>query len=112
MDRRHNLGAFDLMVMLALLRLGDTAYGVQIAREIEAATGRDVALATLYATLTRLEHHALIASELGEPTAERGGRAKRYFRVTGKGLRRVRATQRAFTSLWAGIPTLKEGGVA
>jgi PadR family transcriptional regulator, regulatory protein PadR len=111
MARQYNLGAFDLMVMLALLRLGDAAYGVPIAREIEAATGRNVALATLYATLTRLEHQGLIVSELGEPTPERGGRAKRYFRVTAKGLRRVAAERRAFTTLWSGIPKLK-GGVA
>jgi DNA-binding PadR family transcriptional regulator len=111
MERAYSPGAFDHMVMLALMRLGDAAYGVPIAREIEEATGRVVALATLYATLARLEGHGLIASQLGEPTAERGGRAKRYFRITAKGLREVRATQKAFTSLWNGIPKLK-GGVA
>jgi PadR family transcriptional regulator PadR len=111
MERRFSLGAFDLMIMLALMRLGEPAYGVPIAREIEDASGRVVALATLYAVLARLEKNGLISSHLGEPTAERGGRAKRYFRVTAKGLREVRATQRVFTSLWQGIPKLK-GGVA
>jgi DNA-binding PadR family transcriptional regulator len=109
MGSRSNLGAFDLMILLALMRLGDGAYGVPISREIEEASGRVVALATLYATLTRLEKNRLVSSRLGEPTAERGGRAKRYFRVTAKGLREVRDAQRVFTSLWTGIPTLKEG---
>ena len=101
-----NLGAFDLMIMLALMRLGEPAYGVPISREIESTSGRMVALATLYAALARLEKKGLISSQLGEPTPERGGRAKRYFRVTARGLREVRDTQRVFTSLWEGIPEL------
>jgi DNA-binding PadR family transcriptional regulator len=111
MERRFSLGTFDLMIMLALMRLGESAYGVPISREIEDASGRVVAVATLYAALARLEKKGLISSRLGEPTAERGGRAKRYFRVTARGLREVRDTQRVFTSLWEGIPKLK-GGVA
>ena len=111
MKPRVSLGAFDLMIMLALMRFGEPAYGVPIAREIEAASGRTVAVATLYAALARLEQKGLITSRLGEPTAERGGRAKRYFRVTARGLREVRETQRVFTSLWRGIPKLN-GGVA
>ena len=102
----HRLGAFDLMVLLALMRLHDEAYGVSIARTIEDSTGQSVALATLYVTLGRLEKKGLIASRLGEPTAERGGRAKRYFRVTAKGVREVRLARRLFTSLWTDIPTL------
>jgi DNA-binding PadR family transcriptional regulator len=108
---RSNPGTFDLMILLALMRLGDGAYGVPISREIEETSGRVVALATLYATLTRLEKKGLVSSRLGEPTAERGGRAKKYFRVTARGIREVRDAQRVFTSLWNGIPTLK-GGVA
>ncbi len=111
MNQRSNLGAFDLMIMLALMRLGEPAYGVPISREIEDATGRVVAVATLYAALARLEKKGLISSQLGEPTAERGGRARRYFRVTARGLREVRDTHRVFTSLWQRIPELK-GGVA
>lgn len=109
MKGQSNLGTFDLMILLALMRLGDAAYGVPISREIEETSGRVVALATLYATLTRLEKKGLVTSQLGEPTAERGGRAKRYFRVTARGLREVRDAQRVFTSLWKGIPKLKEG---
>jgi DNA-binding PadR family transcriptional regulator len=102
----HKLGAFDLIVLLALMRLNEAAYGVSIAKTIEESTGRSVAQATLYVTLGRLERKGLIASRLGEPTAERGGRAKRYFRITAKGVREVRAAQRLFTSLWAHIPAL------
>jgi DNA-binding PadR family transcriptional regulator len=108
MESRSNLGTFDVMILLALMRLGD-AYGVPISREIEETSGRVVALATLYATLTRLEKKGLVSSRLGEPTAERGGRAKRYFRVTSKGVRELRDTQRVFTALWNGIPKLKGG---
>jgi PadR family transcriptional regulator len=95
------------MVLLALMRLETNAYGVPIAREIEDASGRDVALASVYFTLERLEEKGLVSSELGEPTAERGGRAKRYFRVTAKGLRGVRDTRRTLTKLWHGLPQLK-----
>lgn len=107
MAARGFLGNFELMVMLALLRLGEEAYGVPISREIERHVGREVALGSVYATLERLEEKGLVSSTLGDPTAERGGRAKRYFEVTARGLCEVRDTQRAFTQLWRGIPKLK-----
>jgi len=100
----QKLGAFDLMVLLALIRLHDEAYGVSIARTIEENTGQSVALATVYVTLGRLEKKGLIASRMGEPTAERGGRAKRYFRITGKGVREVKVARRLLTTLWTGLP--------
>jgi PadR family transcriptional regulator PadR len=111
MSRGGYLGEFELMVLLALMRLGDEAYGVPISREIEQRSGREVALGSVYATLERLEEKGLVASRLGDPTAERGGRAKRFFRVTESGLRDVRQTQRALVSLWKGLPELK-GGIA
>ena len=80
-----HLSDFELIVMLVLLRLGDEAYGVPIAREIDEHTGREVKLGSVYATLERLEEKGFVASELGEPTQERGGRAKRYFHVTKHG---------------------------
>lgn len=106
---RESLGNFELMVLLAVLRVGDDAYGVPIAEELEATTGRDVLLGSVYAALERLEAKGLIASRLGEPTAERGGRAKKHVKVTARGLRVVRETQRALTSLWRGIPALQGG---
>lgn len=101
-----SLGTNDLMILLALMRLGDDAYGVPIARELEATVGRPVALASVYATLDRLVERGLVDSELGEPTAERGGRAKKYFRLTGKGLREVRAAKQSLVKLWKGLPQL------
>ena len=108
MARRDYLGNFELMVMLALLRLGENAYGVPISKEIE-ETGREVVLGSVYATLERLAEKGLVSSDLGESTAERGGRAKRYFRVTPKGLREVRHAQAALKKLWQGLPQLAGG---
>jgi PadR family transcriptional regulator, regulatory protein PadR len=105
-DRSH-LGSFELIVMLAVIRLGDDAYGVPISRQIKERGGRSVTFGSLYATLERLEQKGLISSELGEPTPERGGRAKKYFRVTTKGLREVRLTQRALQNLWQDLPQLE-----
>lgn len=98
---------FELMVMLALLRVRDDAYGVPIAREIETIAGRPVTLGAVYLVLDRLEEGGLVRSELGDATPQRGGRAKRFFHVTPAGLRAVRKTQRAFIALWKGIPELK-----
>jgi PadR family transcriptional regulator PadR len=111
MRKREYLGNFELMVMLALIRLGENAYGVPISQELEDITGREVAVGSVYAALERLEDKGLVTSQLGEATPERGGRAKRYFRVSGKGLREVRDTRRSLVKLWRGIPEL-EGGKA
>src|SRR5882672_5272325 len=102
MGRRNYLGQFEFMTLVAMMRLEDEAYGVAIAREIESASGRDVALASLYLTLARLEANGLIQSKRGEPTPERGGRAKTYFNVTTKGIREVRDARRALMKLWDG----------
>jgi PadR family transcriptional regulator, regulatory protein PadR len=107
MRKRDYLGSFELMVMLALIRLGENAYGVPISREIEDRSGREVALGSVYATLERLEEKGLVSSELGEPTAERGGRAKRYFSVTAKGVRQVRETHLVLRKLSQGLPQLE-----
>jgi PadR family transcriptional regulator PadR len=107
MSQRTYLGEFELMVMLALIRLEDDAYGVPISREIEQQTGREVAMGSVYATLERLEEKGFVSSYLGEPTAERGGRARRYFRATKEGLRKVRETRKALDKLWQDLPVLK-----
>jgi DNA-binding PadR family transcriptional regulator len=111
MSRGAYLGEFELMVLLTLIRLGDDAYGVPIAREIEQRGKREVALGSVYAALERLEAKGLVTSRLGDPTAARGGRAKRYFRITAQGMREVRQTQRTLVNLWRGLPEL-EGGRA
>lgn len=105
---REYLTDFELMVLLAVLRLEDNAYGVPIAKEIEQTAGRTVLLGAIYAGLDRLAANGLVTSSQGDPTAVRGGRAKRYFSVTRKGLKAVKDTRRAFTSLWSGIPQLKD----
>ncbi len=99
---------FELMIILAILRSGEEAYGVQIAREIEETGGRRVLLGAAYAALDRLERNGLVSSTVGNPTPERGGRAKRFFRVTPRGLRAARETQRALVALWRDVPQLKE----
>jgi len=111
MPKANYLGEFELLVMLTVIRLGEGAYGVPISREIEKQTGRDVAFGTVYATLERLQKKGFVRSNLGEATPERGGRAKRYFRVTAAGLRTVRETKRSLIRLWQGLPEL-EGGIA
>jgi PadR family transcriptional regulator, regulatory protein PadR len=102
------LGNFELMVLLALLRLQEDAYGVPIVREIEGRTGREVAVGSVYAALERLEEKGLVSSRLGDSTPERGGRAKKYFRITALGLREVRATRRSLERLWHRLPQLEE----
>ena len=101
---RESLGHFELLVLLALLRQGDEAYGVPIARAIEHSTGKPVILASVYNTLERLEQKGLVRSTIGQPTPERGGRAERYFSMTTAGLREVRAAKKALTVLWRGVP--------
>ena len=111
MGKREFLGGFELLVLLAVIQLGDDAYGVPIAEAIEQSSGRNVAIGSIYITLDRLATKGLVSSKLGEPTAERGGRAKTYFRATPKGLREARRAQRTITALWKGVPEL-EGGAA
>jgi DNA-binding PadR family transcriptional regulator len=107
MTSRSYLGEFELMLLLAVIRLGDEAYGVPISRELEANRKRDVSVGSVYAALERLEAKGLVSSNLGDPTPERGGKAKRYFRITREGLRQVHETRRVLTRLWQAIPELK-----
>lgn len=106
--REHTyLGEFELMLLLSILRLGDDAYGVPLSRELTTLRGRDVSIGSVYAALDRLEIKGLITSSLGESTPERGGRAKRYFRVTRQGLTSVNATRKILSKLWKSLPSPK-----
>jgi PadR family transcriptional regulator PadR len=107
MPKRRYLGEMELMVLLAVVRLADEAYGVPISKELLILAGREVALGSIYAALDRLEQKAFVTSSLGDPTPERGGRAKRYFRVTPAGIRALKMTRSALISLWSGIPVLE-----
>ena len=87
-----SLGEFEQLVLLALLRLGDDGYGVSIHAEIVRRAQRDVSVAAVYKTLDRLEVKGLAVSALGESTAERGGRRKKYFRIQPAGRRAHKAS--------------------
>jgi PadR family transcriptional regulator len=103
MPRRDYLGEFEHIVVLALLRLEDRAYGVTVRQEIEFRTKREVSIGAVYATLDRLESKGYVKSRRGDPTPERGGRAKRFFRVTAKGMTAVNRTQRALQKMAHGL---------
>jgi len=107
MRKGEYLGSFELMLLLTVLQLGDDAYGVTIAQELEKLTGREVVLASVYASLDRLEERGLVHSTLGDLTPERGGRAKRYFRVTAKGLGEARETRQCLVKLWRNLPDFR-----
>ena len=103
MPERDYLGEFEHVVVLALLRLQDRAYGVTVRQEIEFRTSRDVSIGAVYATLDRLETKGYVKSRRGDPTPERGGRSKRFFRVTPKGVAAVSRTQWALKSMTEGL---------
>jgi DNA-binding PadR family transcriptional regulator len=107
MTDRSYLGEFELMILLAVIHLGEEAYGVPISRELEEQRGRDVSVGSVYAALERMEGKGLVSSSLGNPTPERGGKAKRFFRVTKEGLRQVHETRRVLTRLWRTLPEMK-----
>jgi len=104
MPKGESLGEFEHLTLLAVLRLGADAYGMRVRREIAERTGRDIAIGAVYATLDRLEAKGLVKSAIGEPTAERGGRAKRSFRLTGAGIEAVNRAQQNLLSMLEGIP--------
>ena len=106
---RDLLTDFELMILLAILRVGEQAYGVPIAREIETTGRRSVVLGAVYTALERLERNGMVSSRMGNPSPERGGRAKRFFAVTPQGLRAVRDTQRSLVALWKGVAELRGG---
>lgn len=99
----ETVGEFEQVVLLAILRLKDSAYGVSIRNEITACTEREPSPGSLYTTLDRLEEKGLVTSRFGDPTPERGGRAKRFFEVTEKGIRGVARAQRSYQRLMVGV---------
>lgn len=82
-----SLGEFEQLVMFAVLRLDDAAYGASIRQELQERAARDVSPGAIFTTLERLEGRGLVASRYGEPTAERGGRRKRFYRLRPDGRR-------------------------
>lgn len=102
------LGDLEQLVLLAVLRLAPDAYAVSVRDEIEARAGRDVTRGSVFVTLDRLERKGYLRSEKGEPTPERGGKAKRMFTVEMKGLEALRTSLGEIRAMTAGI----EGAVA
>jgi DNA-binding PadR family transcriptional regulator len=106
MDPKPSLGEFEQIVLLAVLRLGDEAYGVTILGEIAAKTGRNPSPGALYTTLHRMEDKGLVTFRDGSPTPERGGRAKRFVTVTREGRAALASAQSAYRSLLEGLDLL------
>jgi DNA-binding PadR family transcriptional regulator len=104
---RAYLGEFELMVLLVVVRLGDEAYGVPISKELQTVTGREASLGSVYAALDRLARKGYVTSRVADPTPQRGGRAKRFFRATIQGRSAIEISRTALTHLWRGIPKLK-----
>ena len=101
--RDHHLGEFEQIVLLAVLRLGDDAYGVPIRREIEKRAGRAVTVGALYSTLDRLEAKGYVSSWFADPTAERGGRSRRYFRLEPAGSEALARAKEVLERMWKGV---------
>ena len=107
----QGLGEFEQMVLLAILHVEGEPYGVPIMDEIERRTGRSVSRAAVYVTLRRLEKRGLVTSWMGEPTGERGGKARRCVRVEPEGLELLRDSRRAMDRMWDDLdPAIVEGG--
>lgn len=103
------LGEFEHYALLAVVHLGDRAYGVTIRQEIEARTDRDVAIGALYTCLERLERKGYLRSTMSDPTPQRGGRSKRYFTVTPRGAGALRESRKRLTRMWEGLaPDLRK----
>ena len=100
---RDTLGEFEQLLLLAIVRLGDDAYGVTIRREIEDRTGRDVAIGALYTALDRLERKGFVISAMSGPTPERGGRSKRHFRIKPAGAAALRQSRERLSRMWQGL---------
>jgi len=103
-------GEFEQIVLLAVLRLGEEAYGMRVRREIHLRTGRDVTIGAVYTTLERLEAKGMVASALGEATEERGGRAKRFFRVTADAIEALNRARAEMNNMLEGLPHPLGGG--
>ena len=99
------LGALELTILLAVVRLGDDAYGLSVRRDVSARTGRDYSVGAIYTTLERLEAKRFVTSQTTDPTPTRGGRSRRQFKVTAAGQRAIRQAERVARSVWDGVAT-------
>ena len=100
---RFYLGEFEQVVLLAVAHLDGDGYGMTVRREIERRTGREISIGAVYATLDRLERKGFVRSREGEPTPERGGRARRHFALERAGVQALRRTQRMLEQMWQDV---------
>ena len=97
------LGEFEQLVLIAIVRLEDDAYGARIRRDIEERTARRLSISAVYTTLDRLEAKGCVRSRIGEPTVERGGRRRKHFTLQPLGARALKTAYTAFTGMTAGL---------
>ena len=100
---RDSLGEFEKLMMLAILQLGTDAYGATILQELERRTGRTASAGAVYVALRRLEKKGMVSSEFGEPSPQRGGRPKRYFRVCEEGMEALRKAREEWDLMVEGL---------
>jgi DNA-binding PadR family transcriptional regulator len=105
---RETLGQLEQLLMLAVARLGDDAYGAAIQRMLEDIAGRSATIATIYVTLVRLEKKGYVLSRREDPTPVRGGKAKRYFRLTPKGVDVLKESRATLEKMWRSVSRLSE----
>jgi PadR family transcriptional regulator PadR len=108
MGESFNIGEFEHIVLLAILRLGDDAYAVSVMEELERCTRRAISRGSIYITLDRLETKGFLKSRLADPTPERGGRAKRYYGLRPLAMKALKDNRRALVALWRGIEAALE----
>jgi len=112
MPRGEYLGELEQMIMLAVARLEGVGYGMAILDELLERTGTEVAVASVYSALDRLERRDFVTSEMGEPTPERGGRAKRFYTLTPAGAYALARSRAALDALWEGVDLYVDGSLA
>ncbi|MFC4653527.1 MULTISPECIES: PadR family transcriptional regulator [Rheinheimera] len=103
MSQDKFIGELEQMLLLCILQLREQAYGTQIRLCLAERAGRDLSIGALYTTLERMEQKGMLNSRLGEATAERGGRAKKYFVLTAEGVQALQRSKQALDNLWQGI---------
>lgn len=104
----QSAGGFEQMVLLAILHVGDEAYGVPLVEEMHRRTGREVLRPAVYVALRRLEKKGLVRSNRGDPRPERGGRARKYYSVTESGMQVLRESRKEWLSMWDGLQPVLE----
>jgi DNA-binding PadR family transcriptional regulator len=97
------LGEFEQMVLLSIMRLGSDAYGLAVRDELESVAGRSPSSGSLYTTLDRMERKGLVESLAGDPSPARGGRPRRYVRVTAEGRELLTRSRSTLLALWDGL---------